>query len=990
MQAAGTRQWKSRVKTLIPPRARALLHPLIWLRRRLLALEAERAQDAGDWALAAGFWRRVRDMSDEPSPAWLLLRLGVAYREAQEYDQARRVFEQARRLYPENVHFATNLAQVATSSGQWREAASAWRRVVDEFGERAPVRAWTRAAEAARRMGSVAEAATLLAEGHGHHGDDEALILAMARLDEATGDIDGSLDRWLRVLDRADGRGPVSAFRGACLGFWRRDELDSARDIVAQGLDEHPTERGLMRFAAELAMAQADWPDAVSRWSSWVEARSPRSEPWVPDGHVARGWHERTWCHLAEAVVKTSALHEMVSAELAIAMARTLQSLAPELAWDLLTVVPGDDPWLRHWRSRMKLEAERTSPVGPVLSLPERDASAPDDVAFLADLRSALGEVPAGDGHRTVIPRISVAAGSHEGLIVRTWPVLTRGRVQQWISETSEAEGWDELQHGAAVVDSEARQWADRFADQHAHDLGFRHEVLSDALFLPLQQTLLTLRPLRHLADHLAEAPPPTPVLVELPAYSLSVFDPVDIASAWPLLLLMQLRQRGVAAALLASHLPDEPSILDLPLRLAVGRTLLAGRAIEGEPGDRHDAAVFPAGIRAVERVTQRIDDPLVYSSDAIVGSFAYDRTHLRPVDYRPAATVLPPREYFGSLEWSFSSRWRHDVRGAPIVDLAVTEPVSLEPLSLAREMLGGFLAATMGRARDEVVRRELKEAHIADHLYAGSAVLAGAVREAGGRTWLWPHSSNPVHVTVRRPGSFDVVHAITSHGCREWHEAHPDADVRQAADLMLPWASSPAPTDPREPLHVVIIGGKSTLGLTPFLPDQRHRELVRRTFEEFDRMGREGLIRVGFKPKGAGGEGLAWLDGIVGSAVDYEVIEQHPLRIDRPNLLYVSISMGSSALLEGITRGIPGLIVRDFPVADYTTIADGAIPVVPLAEAVETIRSCGAADVRQELAQAQVQELALELDRAPAWLHSQGVGGDAIAAGTTSPPEVR
>lgn len=37
---------------------------------------------------------------------------------------------------------------------------------------------------------------------------------------------------------------------------------------------------------------------------------------------------------------------------------------------------------------------------------------------------------------------------------------------------------------------------------------------------------------------------------------------------------------------------------------------------------------------------------------------------------------------------------------------------------------------------------------------------------------------------------------------------------------------------------------------------------------------------------------------------------------------------MGTSALIEGLGRGIPGLIVRDFPLRDYTTLSDEALPI--------------------------------------------------------------
>jgi coproporphyrinogen III oxidase len=48
-----------------------------------------------------------------------------------------------------------------------------------------------------------------------------------------------------------------------------------------------------------------------------------------------------------------------------------------------------------------------------------------------------------------------------------------------------------------------------------------------------------------------------------------------------------------------------------------------------------------------------------------------------------------------------------------------------------------------------EVLAREIKEAHVSDHLYPESALFAGAVKANGGKVTLWPHSANPVHEDV-------------------------------------------------------------------------------------------------------------------------------------------------------------------------------------------------------------------------------------------------
>ena len=67
---------------------------------------------------------------------------------------------------------------------------------------------------------------------------------------------------------------------------------------------------------------------------------------------------------------------------------------------------------------------------------------------------------------------------------------------------------------------------------------------------------------------------------------------------------------------------------------------------------------------------------------------------------------------------------------------------------------------------------------------------------------------------------------------------------------------------------------------------------------------------------------------GIVGPDIEFEEISTHPSEIDEPNMIYLTISFGSTALLEGLGRGIPCMIVRDFPVEDYTGIDSTSVPI--------------------------------------------------------------
>jgi hypothetical protein len=171
------------------------------------------------------------------------------------------------------------------------------------------------------------------------------------------------------------------------------------------------------------------------------------------------------------------------------------------------------------------------------------------------------------------------------------------------------------------------------------------------------------------------------------------------------------------------------------------------------------------------------------------------------------------------------------------------------------------------------------------------------------------------------------------------------------------------ARVDPDQPLSVVVIGGRSTLRHMPILNRSLHEDSYRRFFVGLQKLQEEHDIDVVFKPRGHTGEHEMWLTDMVGGTAGWRRALEHPLRLDLPNMVYVSISMGSSALLEGLSRGVPGLIVRDFPVRDYTTLDDDAFPTGPVEKMLKLVASCTSSDGYERLLDHELKYYASELE---------------------------
>jgi len=226
-------------------------------------------------------------------------------------------------------------------------------------------------------------------------------------------------------------------------------------------------------------------------------------------------------------------------------------------------------------------------------------------------------------------------------------------------------------------------------------------------------------------------------------------------------------------------------------------------------------------------------------------------------------------------------------------------------------------------------------------------------VKQHGGTVTLWPHSANPVDVDSRYPGSFDRAVAITEVGCEAWRTKFPDVDVVHQPSLMLDPPTQQI-IDPNQPLSVVVLGGKNVLGSMPFVHQSQHESAYNEFFCGLERLKQTHNIRIFFKPKGVSGENEAWLDRVIDHSIVWDPVMEHPLRMTMPNMMFVSLSVASSAILEGLGRGIPGLVVTEALARDYTTIDGPSIPSGSCAEMLDMVRECAEPGGLQELVAAE------------------------------------
>ncbi len=229
--------------------------------------------------------------------------------------------------------------------------------------------------------------------------------------------------------------------------------------------------------------------------------------------------------------------------------------------------------------------------------------------------------------------------------------------------------------------------------------------------------------------------------------------------------------------------------------------------------------------------------------------------------------------------------------------------------------------------------RRGANTAYVCDHFFFESALVGAAMKSRGGQVVLLPHSSAPVHMLARPPSSFDAAVAVTKWSTGLWRSRFPGKPVSTRSDMMLP---SPLPSrrfDREAPLSIVVFGGPDRLGAFPMMRLKTHATTCRRLLAMPVEL--QARIRASYKPKPGwrdDGWSRVWDTGKFNGC--WHVERRGTLELSANNAIFVSVTLPSSAFLEGLARGIPAMLIADQRADHYVPIEGSPIPVVASLEA--------------------------------------------------------
>lgn len=960
-----------------------------------LAMEAAQlAMVREDWEQAVVRWTEVLERFPTQAPAKAHARLAISHRECGRLEVAAALLDRANVQFPDDVDLALEWAQFAMVTEDWDEAIRRWEDVLDRFPEQGRARALARLSQCHRELGDFETAERLLADARQRFPDDLLVQGEWAQIPLAREDWSEALARWEALLDRFEAQLPAKAFAQIAVVHRRLRDHAAAATVVERGLGRHPRDPRLAGEWAQLAMVAQDWPAAVSRWQDVLRLRAagsdePLGRTRFPRTGSAVDWYELAW----QAIVEqwddiVPRLPEPPDAQLYRAIGRTLADAnlprdADRILGRGVQAIP-DDPGLAYDHVEISLLVShgpgRAAYPATLRDIATRVAGVPTLAAHLHDLADAR------EGLRTTrhaavdatlathapkastkgLDRIHVLRVPRESsldLHVRAGRFLSASILRERVREVSERDRWPEMHAEENLVMARTRRLADSFGERY-EDLPFLSaDALADALLFPLYHELVLHDPMVRVAADVAAEKDASPVYLEVPSLTFRYLDGYSFSGFDVLYLYFELRRLGVNAVLCRFDMSvrpfqdgaDEDPIVPEELRrvrfVPSARAMVPRGEVRRPDHHAHDAAIIPAGLRSVPRVAAAVAPALMYTSGSVVKEFAYDRSIRQTFPVEPHASVHPP----------------HSLMPRFTFELWPAEEIDVEPLTPSTTAAQGVLEATAPiggdwttwldaamhewlrelslRSYADVAARGIRTAHVCDHLFTESVIFANAVKSQGGRVVLWPHSANPVHIDQRRGDAFDEVHAVTRTGADRWRTHFPEHTVHHSPRLMLDPPQPDVHHEADQPLSVVVLGGRSVLRHMPTMDQAAHEASYRAFFTGLEKLQVDHDIDVWFKPRGLTGEHEMWLHQTVGAAAGWRRVLEHPLRLRVANPLFVSISMGTSALLEGLGRGIPGIVVRDFPVRDYTTLDPDAFPTITTEEALELVVSCASGD---------------------------------------------
>lgn len=103
---------------------------------------ANKSMKKKEWSNASKAYQEIMNILGDESPSNVFLQLTRAYRMHKDYENANMVAEKGIKKYPDNIDLSCEYAEIATAKEDWLIAIERWNEIIDNYGDKAPARAY--------------------------------------------------------------------------------------------------------------------------------------------------------------------------------------------------------------------------------------------------------------------------------------------------------------------------------------------------------------------------------------------------------------------------------------------------------------------------------------------------------------------------------------------------------------------------------------------------------------------------------------------------------------------------------------------------------------------------------------------------------------------------------------------------------------------------------------------------------------------------------
>ena len=488
---------------------------------------------------------------------------------------------------------------------------------------------------------------------------------------------------------------------------------------------------------------------------------------------------------------------------------------------------------------------------------------------------------------------------------------------QEWRAALKDRVGAFPMHKAQFGLQKIAHHVARDIAKSDAQQLDVSVNGLRNAWFHPVFSELATLLPIRHVARKIAAQRDKQPIAIPLKSLSFTALNGWSKNDLEPLYLAFELRRQNVPVVIFTEG--QETPVLQFGL----SKTWLPKGYPEIQRNSDFTTLMCKKTMRRAALVSQKSSATRKHKP----GFFTFQR-HFG-IDRNPSTlrVNLQTGPMFGDIK-SFSA------------------PSDIPDLDRGFVQLIGPLTQKVTQwYRDELKARRVNHVHIADHATFEGGLLAAEVTKNGGQISIWPHSANLVHMHVHTPTDVAQVKVAAKSTAIHWQKSFGTEKVTVDISSILP-QTTPAPLfDTTRPIHVILFAGGHALKRMPLVEYDRHQQTWAKVLSDLH----NSSIDLTIKHKSSW-ETRDWITNLAPQGAQLNFSNTRANKLDLPNMVFLSISHASTALLEGIARGIPGMIIRDVPIDETPHYDPEFIPCLTSDHALEFITNLNSEEAMKTL----------------------------------------